>query len=307
MSLYNFETVDYDKQYPANVFVTHIGLAEFHWHYEYEICFVLKGTVKITYETNAQTYQSNDIVLINSRTVHCVESEEDNICVFIQLAPELFEKTSKDSSMIRKFYLDSVLDELKPQQPYSYFVKRVLRIAFESLNDSENSFFIGRAEIYQLIADFAEYVEFDIRSNAQPVDTEMEVVMRFLDYVREHLQSDTVLNDGLNNCGVAQRTLQRYLRKHLGLSMKETLDGQRLITAKRLLHETQKAVDYIIDYCGFGSEKTFYRLFKNETGMTPAEYRNQTLNRKVSTKKDKYLSYDHQEVLYLLQKKLEEF
>ena len=89
MSSYIFETVDYDKKYPANVFVTHIGNSQFHWHYEYEICLVLKGSIKIIYDSEPTVYHENEIVLINSRVVHSVQSEEDNLCVFIQLDPVL--------------------------------------------------------------------------------------------------------------------------------------------------------------------------------------------------------------------------
>lgn len=32
-------------------------------------------------------------------------------------------------------------------------------------------------------------------------------------------------------------------------------------------------MDYIIDVCGFGSEKSFYRIIKNKTGLTPKAFR----------------------------------
>lgn len=124
MSSYIFETVDYDKKYPANVFVTHIGNSQFHWHYEYEICLVLKGSIKIIYDSEPTVYHENEIVLINSRAVHSVQGEEDNLCVFIQLDPVLFQEDGQNTGSIRHFYLDSVRNELESYKPYRYFVKK---------------------------------------------------------------------------------------------------------------------------------------------------------------------------------------
>lgn len=124
MSLYNFETVNYDKKYPANVFATYIGYSKFHCHCEYELCLVLKGKIKITYDSHT--------------------------------------------------FLDSVCDELPPQKKYSYFVLLAAKIAYESLSEDKNSYFRGGYEIYHLISDLIEYVEYDIRSNTQLVDEDMK-------------------------------------------------------------------------------------------------------------------------------------
>jgi AraC-like DNA-binding protein len=305
MSLYNFETVNYDKKYPANVFATYIGHSKFHCHYEYELCLVLKGKIKITYDSHTKTYCVNDIVLINSRVVHSVQGEEDNLCVVIQLDPTLFQSNGKDTGNIRRFFLDSVCDELPPQKEYNYFILRAAKIAYESLSESKNSYFRGRYEIYHLVADLIEYVEYDIRSNVQLVDEDMKLTMRFFDYIKEHLQSENVIKDATKYLGVSEKTLQRYLRKYVGLSVKEVLDQQRLMMAKRLLQETNKTIDYIIDQCRFNSEKTFYRLFKKEMSMTPTEFRNKTSKLRMDSRKQGYLSFDRQEVLKLLQNILE--
>ena len=44
-------------------------------------------------------------------------------------------------------------------------------------------------------------------------------------------------------------------------------------SAKRLLAATPLPVTAIAQRCGFSDEMYFYKVFKRETGMTPAEYR----------------------------------
>ena len=53
----------------------------------------------------------------------------------------------------------------------------------------------------------------------------------------------------------------------------ELIDDLRLEKAKELLKNTNKNMSYILDACGFGSEKTFYRTFHQKTGLTPKEFR----------------------------------
>ena len=60
----------------------------------------------------------------------------------------------------------------------------------------------------------------------------------------------------------------------------DTADGTTAETAvktvekaKELLKNTNKNMSYILDACGFGSEKTFYRTFHQKTGLTPKEFR----------------------------------
>ena len=79
------------------------------------------------------------------------------------------------------FYLDSVRNELESHKPYRYFVKKTAKIAYETLEDQENGYFRGRAEIYTLIADLIEYVEYVIHSNVQIAENEMDLVMKFFD------------------------------------------------------------------------------------------------------------------------------
>ena len=59
----------------------------------------------------------------------------------------------------------------------------------------------------------------------------------------------------------------------LGSKGKEMIENLRVEKAKNLLKNTNKNMNYILDACGFGSEKTFYRVFREETGVTPNVFR----------------------------------
>jgi hypothetical protein len=47
MSLYNFEQIEFNRQHHFNAFITAIDNSSFHWHYEYEMIIVLKGSLMV--------------------------------------------------------------------------------------------------------------------------------------------------------------------------------------------------------------------------------------------------------------------
>ena len=71
---------------------------------------------------------------------------------------------------------------------------------------------------------------------------------------------------------VSERTMQRGLEP-FGTSYAELLQAVRLRYARRLLEETDVAVADIAMGAGFRDPTNFFRLFKREVGMTPAQYR----------------------------------
>ncbi len=80
----------------------------------------------------------------------------------------------------------------------------------------------------------------------------------------------------------------------------------KVIKARDLLKNTNKNMNYILDVCGFGSEKTFYRVFKQETGMTPNEFRKRgQVEHYNDTLKD-YLNFDEMEAKEILNEVIRE-
>ena len=75
--------------------------------------------------------------------------------------------------------------------------------------------------------------------------------------------------------------------------------------AKSLLKNTDKNMNYILDSCGFGSEKTFYRVFRRETGLTPNEFRHKGQIDQYNEQLKGYLDYEVSEVKEILKKVLE--
>ncbi|MPN21176.1 Melibiose operon regulatory protein [bioreactor metagenome] len=58
-----------------------------------------------------------------------------------------------------------------------------------------------------------------------------------------------------------------------GVTLSEYVGNLRLEEAKRLLSDTNDEIIDIAYSIGFGGLSSFYRFFKNSTGLSPAAYR----------------------------------
>ncbi len=72
---------------------------------------------------------------------------------------------------------------------------------------------------------------------------------------------------------VSTAYLCRLLQRETGLSPIEHLRYQRIALAKSLLEEGRQNIEDIAKRSGFGSAEHFHRVFRGQTGMTPAAYR----------------------------------
>ncbi len=73
--------------------------------------------------------------------------------------------------------------------------------------------------------------------------------------------------------GVNLTSLSKALKGKLSTGFHEYITKLRIDEAKKLLLTTDKSIQDISQECGFYSIKTFLRVFKNEVGVTPTEFR----------------------------------
>ena len=65
-----------------------------------------------------------------------------------------------------------------------------------------------------------------------------------------------------------------FIKNNLNVGFHEYLTSLRVAEAKSLLTETKTPISDICNAVGFSSRTTFFRSFKQDTGMTPSEFRN---------------------------------
>ena len=109
--------------------------------------------------------------------------------------------------------------------------------------------------------------------NAETYMSDMDLL-----YKLNHIINSCFMNNYSNSqiadmLFISERQLSRIVAKYYGMSIRHVLTDRRLISAEKLLSDTDNTVESIGAFVGYKSKSGFYRDFKNKYGITPAEYR----------------------------------
>jgi AraC-like DNA-binding protein/quercetin dioxygenase-like cupin family protein len=306
MNSYIFETIEHDKEFPAKVFVASIDTSSFHWHYDYELMVVLKGSIIMRAGLEPYTLNVGDVVMFNSKKVHSLKkTDQSNLCLFIQLPPHLF-KNSSDENQTFSFYLNSASRTMLPKIAFSVFAQTAAEIGLRSSSKELADRFRIKALIYKLVADLFEYTQYDIRQYPNIVNNEnnSEMLLQIIEFIGQHMESKNITMELCKHICMSEKTLYRFLKNSTGLTVKDILDSSRIEKSKEMLRQTSKSISFIAQECGFHNEVTFYRTFKKETGVTPNDYREKEIDMLTNLVVQGYLNYDIMEAYVLLRQYL---
>jgi len=92
-------------------------------------------------------------------------------------------------------------------------------------------------------------------------------------FVLEHIDESLPVQRIAEGVGMSVRTLSRWCREHMDESPAELVRRLRIDEARRLLEETVLPLKDITARTGLGDASTMWRVFTQQLGVTPAEYR----------------------------------
>ena len=85
--------------------------------------------------------------------------------------------------------------------------------------------------------------------------------------------------DGLSSAAVtatfkcSRRMAEMRFRQAAGHSILDEIQSVRLARAKELLSNTTQDMSCIANFCGFKAANAFWKFFRQETGLSPTEWR----------------------------------
>lgn len=97
--------------------------------------------------------------------------------------------------------------------------------------------------------------------------------LRAFDYVEEHLHERIRLAQMADALGVSKTYLCALFKRETGKTIGGHITERRVDAAKDLLAYTEYSILEISNYLAFSSASHFGSVFRNETGMSPSEYR----------------------------------
>ncbi|MBE5961886.1 MAG: helix-turn-helix domain-containing protein [Lachnospiraceae bacterium] len=105
------------------------------------------------------------------------------------------------------------------------------------------------------------------------------IIPSLLLYMDEHFTEKLSLDILAKELFVTKYYISRIFSKKLHTTFSDYVNKLRVQYAAQLLINTDLSVSIIALTSGFESERTFYRVFKNENRLTPLQYRKQRIIR----------------------------
>ncbi|WP_027384033.1 helix-turn-helix domain-containing protein [Epilithonimonas caeni] len=109
----------------------------------------------------------------------------------------------------------------------------------------------------------------------QEIDSIKEKLNRVLEVDKIFLNDELNLTDLSDSIGISNKKLSELLNQHLNTNFYNLINDYRIAEVIKKFEEgdTSKfTIMSIANDCGFQSKASFYRIFKQRTGVSPSEF-----------------------------------
>ncbi|MDY3929108.1 MAG: AraC family transcriptional regulator [Clostridia bacterium] len=246
-----------------------------HWHSQIEIIKILDGELNIRLNNHEYTARKNDIIFVNSETVHGAEPKD---CVYVCLVfhPEFLEISDNSS----KFFIESlinheyVINEFfgSADTPFHRSVDSI----FEAMTHKSSGYkFMVIGALYQMFGTIINCKLYNSAENLPYItgDKNVPKLKKVLTFIRKNYDSQISLDDMAAAAGMSPKYFCYFFRDMTKKTPVEYLNSYRIEKASRKLLNTDNSVTDIAFSCGFNDLSYFIKTFKSIKGITPAKFR----------------------------------
>ncbi len=252
-----------------------------HWHTAFEIDYVTEGVME--YRTTSETVQlrKGELLFLNTGVLHsCQVAGDMPLKEHTHLFDMHFLSGMYNSVFEQKYFLPvsrcGTLQvwHIKPDSlEHIKMIEAMLRAAELSQTETEGYEFDLRTALCDFWRLFLKDTE-EFRS-AEPLynTADTERIKKMMAFVQENCGERLTLEDIAASANISERECTRCFRRSLNMSAIEYLTQCRVRMAADRLSETGDSVLDISEECGFSSPSYFGKVFKEQMGCTPKEYR----------------------------------
>ena len=252
-----------------------------HIHQFAEIIYVLEGEIELRQKGKLEIAKAGDIAVIYPYQPHGIYTADDNRAKLWLL---LFSDTIiSDIINSEHSYLGYENTVFKPSQELKAFIESRMIDTKEITTDLDAVQVLNlKALLYPIFSEYLALKQTPIMLNDALKNKAItyDTVIRTIIYLRTNFCRDVLIEDCSKAIGYSNSYISHCMSKHLGMTFLDFRNSLRINYAKNLLKNDAMSVYMIGVECGFKCERSFERVFKKATGLTPKQYRTKKLNPK---------------------------
>lgn len=257
-----------------------VGFSHFH-STDFEVYYMVEGTLKIQVKDEVLTLNEGEYLLLSPGVVHHT----------------LYDPLLKNKYLVMVFDFQKSGNVVAGSEASQHNITKNLKSILEEA--AQKTYSMGR-DVHD-VGHYIEHMTFEVQSNnfgwramlnnyyvlfvfgiLRNVSSLNENVqqnnyenaaMRINKFLGEHYHEDITLQDVAGELYCTPRHVNRLFTQYFNSSFGKTLSRYRGNYAKNYLVETDYSIERIAELVGYSSANTLFRLFKEQEGITPGEYR----------------------------------
>ena len=243
-----------------------------HIHQFCEFILVREGEIEITVDGRCYKAKAGDIAVIPPFSIHSFYTPERVVQLICVCSNSFLTDFVPFGALSRK-RSSSVFSASAPLWSYlidSGFYDEVhTRLRFTTAEDAD---YANRLKSTFFLI-LTEYFSKTTVSDSTEADNTLSKILIHID---ENYCSNISLRSIGNALGYSPKYISNCLNQLPGLSFKTFVNSLRIEKAKLLLLSTRKTNTEISAECGFTSQVSFQRVFRNMTGKSPKKFKSES-------------------------------
>ncbi|MFV8342883.1 AraC family transcriptional regulator [Flavobacterium sp. XS2P39] len=247
-----------------------------HYHPEIELVYVNGGSGKRQVGSHVSYYEDGDLLLIGSNLPHCGFTDEQtgnkNETV-IQMKPDFLGDDFFDISEMKN--IRNLFKQAKVGIAFDGVTKKTIGSRIEAME--------GQSQFERLLTMLTILNELELSKestvlNAEGFSMEMQVqdndrINAVFNYVKDHFQEHIALEEVSGLVSMTVPSFCRYFKKITNKTFTHFVNDYRLVHASKLLAEKPISITEICYESGFNNFSYFNKSFKEFTGKSASQYR----------------------------------
>lgn len=253
-----------------------------HWHEEAEFLLVLEGEMAFQIGTDLHPLRAGEAIYVPGGDIHAGHPRGKGGCAFFAVVFRMDWLRSGTLDRVQSDYLARLLDGSRTlpvrydgTQPWSAAVLGELRAIREAMAERKPGYELAvKARLYLILAEIFGGPGWLPRHRERPEDRQrLELLKTVITHIETRFAEKIYLRDLASLAGMSESRFSRFFKQTMRQTPLAYINRYRVEKAAELLRETDRKLLDIALEVGFEHQGYFIKRFREQMGVTPAEYR----------------------------------
>lgn len=286
---YLFEKSD-SLNTPVECFVFNASTEAFpvrpHWHYFYEIIYMLEGTAEMHCDGKTYILGEDDMIIFHSRSVHSIFAAEQGALRYAVLKFDInkFTASSDYAPKLRYIFKNAKRNDMdiyfQQSETNEMGCRNIFRNCINEMTEQNYGYdLMLKTNIYNLLMNIIrKWLNKGMIINSKDISAEESFdIDSITEYIDSVMSENPKVSEIAEKCGMSYSCFAKRFHEVYGMSCKEYIEQMRIFKAEEFLLFTDYDLNYISQETGFSDCSHMIKSFKAIRGVTPKQFR---LNRR---------------------------